>query len=1228
MQNPNSIVIHTTLQKPDTHERLEVEALIDSGATGLFIDKEFVKQNRLKTRSLGYTIPVFNIDGTKNVGGSIEEEVDLVVEYKEHRELATFEVCNLGKTVLILGHNWLKKHNPEIDWVTGEISLTRCPISCHDIRFEEEWRNAKGLSDLVPGIWGDECRPDDEEAYERREGWLWGEKESEDEDMPDLMDTSDEVYDEKYDWKIREREVRGVEKSGLERIPKKFHKYRKVFEKEASERLPARKPWDHEIKLKPDFVQKRAKIYNLSPDEQQELDAWLEENLRKGYIRPSKSPMTSPVFFVDKKDKSKRMVTDNRYLNSGTIKNAYPLPLISEIIDKVRGAKYFSKLDLRWGYNNVRIKEGDEEKAAFATNRGSFEPLVMTFGLCNAPSTFQNMMNDIFYDLITKGVVIIYIDDILIFTEMMEENDEVVEEVLRRLLENDLFLKPEKCEFGQMSVEFLGIRIGNGEIQMVEEKVQGVKDWPVPTKLKEVESFLGFANFYRRFIKDFSKIAQPLNLLKKKDQAWTWGKEQQQAFDELKQRFCDEPVIVIPNPKRELRIEADASDYATGAVLSMKCEDDKWRPCAYLSKSLNDVERNYDIHDKELLAIIRALEAWRHHLEGATHPFEIWSDHQNLQYFMTAKKLNRRQARWSLFLSRFNFTIIHKPGSSMSKVDLLSRRVDHKEGVEDDNKDVILLKPELFHINATRQGHVLINGEEQNLLKRIRKSQEWDEPVVKAVEELRKTGRKVIRGEEWAEEQGLVLYRGKVYVPRDTQIRREIVKLHHDSTIAGHPGNWKTLELVSRNYWWPGMTKFVQTYVKACDKCSRHKVFPEKPAGKLVPNPVPSEPWQHISVDFVTGLPEAQGFNAILVVCDRFSKQIHVINTRDETSALGLATLFRDNVWKLHGLPLSVISDRGPQFASAFTKELNKLLGIKTSLSTAFHPQTDGQTERINQEIEQYLRLFIDYRQENWPSWTPMAEFAYNNKIQSATKNSPFFVVYGRNPRMGFEPIRGSRVESAEDFVLRMKKVHEETNAALEKAKEEMKKYADRIRREAPEYKVGDKVWLETSNLKIDRPTRKLAEKRIGPYPITRIISPNAVQLRLPPSIKIHPVVNVSRVRPHVESSIPGQRAEPTPPVQVGEEEEWEVEEILDSRIYQGKLQFLVKWKGYTDESNTWEAERNCANSPELVKKFYKSHPAAPRRIRALDFHSLTFKPYQNFTESSSVLGNRLEVDS
>ncbi|THG96649.1 hypothetical protein EW145_g7744 [Phellinidium pouzarii] len=200
------------------------------------------------------------------------------------------------------------------------------------------------------------------------------------------------------------------------------------------------------------------------------------------------------------------------------------------------------------------------------------------------------MMNDIFYDLITKGVVIIYIDNILIFTETMEENDEVVEEVLRRLLENDLFLKPEKCKFGQMSVEFLGIRIGNGEIQMVEEKVQGVKDWPVPTKLKEVESFLGFANFYRRFIKDFSKIVQPLNLLKKKDQAWTWGKEQQQAFDELKQRFCDEPVIVIPNPKRELRVEADASDYATGAVLSMKCEDDKWRPCAYLSKSLNDVE--------------------------------------------------------------------------------------------------------------------------------------------------------------------------------------------------------------------------------------------------------------------------------------------------------------------------------------------------------------------------------------------------------------------------------------------------------------------------------------------------------------------------------------------------------------------------------------------------------------------------------------------------------------
>ena len=291
----------------------------------------------------------------------------------------------------------------------------------------------------------------------------------------------------------------------------------------------------------------------------------------------------------------------------------------------------------------------------------------------------------------------------------------------------------------------------------------------------------------------------------------------------------------------------------------------------------------------------------------------------------------------------------------MGKADALSRRPDHKEGVENDNEEVTLLKPEFFAIRALQQGHLVIEGAEEDILSKVRKAKELDESVVKAVEEMKRAPVKRLRSEEWSEEQGLILFRGKVYVPKDMQLRRELVRLHHDTPIAGHPGRWKTLELVTRNYWWPGITKFVFDYVDGCDKCQRYKNFPQPPVGKLMSPETPTEPWKNISAVFIVGLLSAQGFDALLVVVDRAKKQMHAIPTTAETSALGLAKLYRDNVWRYHGLPDSMISDRGPQFAAELMKELNKLLGIQTKLSTAYHPQTDGQTERMNQEIEQYL---------------------------------------------------------------------------------------------------------------------------------------------------------------------------------------------------------------------------------------------------------------------------------
>ena len=384
----------------------------------------------------------------------------------------------------------------------------------------------------------------------------------------------------------------------------------------------------------------------------------------------------------------------------------------------------------------------------------------------------------------------------------------------------------------------------------------------------------------------------------------------------------------------------DASEYAIGGVLSMECEDNLWRLVAFLSKLLNETEKNYKIHNKEMLAIVRGLETWRHLLEEAQFKFEIWMDHKNLEYFMKVQKLNRRQARWALYLSQFDFTLKHVAGTKMEKADGLSRRVDWKIGVEKDNENQVFIKDNWIHSIQ----EVLVEGPEVELLEKIKKAKSNDKDVVRVVEEMKKAGVKELQGNEWKIEEDLVLKEGKVYVLKEEELKTEIIQLYHDMLAVGHRGRWKTVELVTRNYWWPRVMRDVGRYVEGCNLCQRMKNRMEELAEKLKLSEVPEKPWSYLMVDFITKLPVVAGKNEILVVCDRLSKMTHFVAMTEETLAEGLARLFWDNVWKLHGLPKSVVSDRGPQFAVELTKELNRMLGIETRLSTTFHPQIDGVT--------------------------------------------------------------------------------------------------------------------------------------------------------------------------------------------------------------------------------------------------------------------------------------------
>jgi len=358
-------------------------------------------------------------------------------------------------------------------------------------------------------------------------------------------------------------------------VPQKFHKWLKVFRKVESERMPTKKVWDHVIDLKEEFKASKVRVYPLSRNEREEVQQFIQDHLQKGYIRPSKSPQTSPVFFVGKKDGGKHMVMDYHRLNKQMVKNNYPLPLITDLVNSMGNKKLFTKMDLRWGYNNVCIKEGDKWKVAFTTHVGSFKLVVMFFGMTNSPATFQGMMNEIMRDLINEGKVAVFVDDVLVGTDGEEGHDEIVAEVLKRLEENDLYVKPEKCSWKTSKVNFLGVVMGQGKIKMEEEKVEGVLNWPVPKTVRDVRKFLGLANYYRRFITNFAALAKPLNALTRKDEKWKWEEAQQKAFKRLKGIFTTRPLLVAPDLDKEFRVEADASNFATEGVLSIKCKDNK-----------------------------------------------------------------------------------------------------------------------------------------------------------------------------------------------------------------------------------------------------------------------------------------------------------------------------------------------------------------------------------------------------------------------------------------------------------------------------------------------------------------------------------------------------------------------------------------------------------------------------------------------------------------------------
>jgi hypothetical protein len=1153
-----------------------VRVLLDSGASDCFISPEFIRNNLITPSPLSIPISLRLFNGSLQ-SKPITDDVELTLSSGDGvpRVSTRFLVSPLDAACdAVLGLNWLTETNPKINWATRSVAWTPIP----------DYKTALLRAVLTHDTPDDPLLiPDDE-----------------DETHPDP----------------------------LKFVPSHYHDFADVFSKTSTLQLPPSRPFDHAIELEDGATPGYGPIYSISEPERNALKEFIDDHLATGTIRPSQSPIGSPVLFVKKKDRSLRMVVDYRRLNTATRKDRYPLPHINDLLERLGKASVFTKIDLRNAYHLLRIRDGDEWKTAFRTRYGSFEFLVMPFGLTNAPSSFQRFMNTIFGDLLDVSLVV-YLDDLLIFSASRGEHQDHVREVLHRLQKHGLYAKPEKCEWEQDTVEFLGYHCSADGLRMDGGKIQVILDWPEPRNVRDVQSFLGFANFYRRFITRYSDIVVPLTRLLRKDTPWSFDTQCKSAFNTLKLAFTTAPVLSHWIPDVPQIIETDASDYAIAAIHSIRTSDGELHPVAFHSRTLGPAERNYDTHDKELLAIHEAFKIWRHHLEGSALPIDVFTDHKNLEYFTSSKTLTRRQARWSEYLNAFNLSLHFRPGKLGAKPDALTRRRDVylKEGgvtyaeANPENTRPLFTPNHIHHtaesasqpvastpshapIESSLRAGALVPSAPSTLLdmEALRSDILYGlTSDAEAQARLETLPHDPGPDSRWSRSNtGFLLHDGVVYVPNIGDLRTRVLKSCHDHPLAGHPGQTKTLELVRQDYFWPKMRDDVTAFVKSCVTCGRVKARRHQPYGVLQQLPIPERPWHSLSMDFIEQLPPSLGYTAILVIVDRLTKQALFLPTTDEVTSEGVAQLYFENVFSKHGVPTHITSDRGTEFVSHFFRSLGTLLGIRLHFTSGYHPQADGQTERVNQTLEQYLRMHCNYQQDDWSRWLPIAEFAYNNAESAATGTTPFFANKGYHPALPTYPDRLSTSHAAHQLVTSLSDVHARLRDNLAITQERTQSSADAARTPAPPLTIGDKVFLRAEFIRTTRPSRKLADKYLGPFEIIGAAGPASFVLRLPDGMRrVHPVWHVSQLEPAHDNPFEGRTQPPPPPLEVEGEAEHEVASILDSKLDRRRkepLVYLVKWTGYegTPDESSWEPAVHLQHAPDLVHEFHRQYPDKP----------------------------------
>ncbi|GJS90878.1 putative nucleotidyltransferase, ribonuclease H [Tanacetum coccineum] len=653
--------------------------------------------------------------------------------------------------------------------------------------------------------------------------------------------------------------------------------------------LPPTRQVEFQIDLVPGAAPVARAPYRLAPSEMKELSEQLKELSDKGFIRPSSSPWGAPVLFVKKKDGSFRMCIDYRELNKLTVKNRYPLPRIDDLFDQLQGSSVYSKIDLRSGYHQLRVREEDIPKTAFRTRYGHYEFQVMSFGLTNAPAVFMDLMNRVCKPYLDK-FVIVFIDDILIYSKNKQEHEEHLKLILELLKKEELYAKFSKCEFWIPKVQFLGHVIDSKGIHVDPAKIESIKDWASPKSPTEIRQFLGLAGYYRRFIEGFSKIAKPMTKLTQKKVKFEWGDKQEAAFQLLKQKLCSAPILALPEGSEDFIAYCDASKKGLGDVLMQR-----EKVIAYASCQLKTHEKNYTTHDLELGAVVFALKIWRHYLYGTK--CTVFTGHKSLQHILNHKELNMRQRCWLELLSDYDCEIRYHLGKANVVADALSRK-------ERDQPLRVRALVMTIGLNLPKQ---ILNAQTEARKPESIKNEDVGGMLVENAKNPEAIRTKKLEPRT----DGTLCLNGRSWLPCYGDLRTVIMHESHKSKYSIHPGSDKMYQDMKKLYWWPNMKADIATYVSKCLTCAKVKAEHQRPSGLLVQPKIPEWKWDNITMDFVTNLPKtSQVYNTIWVIVDRLTKSAIFTPMRETDPMDKLARIYLKEVVTRHGIPVLIICDR------------------------------------------------------------------------------------------------------------------------------------------------------------------------------------------------------------------------------------------------------------------------------------------------------------------------------